>query len=95
MIAKIKRGMRKNQNFKSNQYKLSQYTYKFVVVENERLEVFSTWLVVVQDSKTCMLNSCPQHMTPHRFHKYIPLIEPHLMYMGDGKTQQVVELAPS
>jgi hypothetical protein len=66
-----------------------------VVVENERLEVFSTWLVVVQDSKTCMLNSCPQHMTPHRFHKYILLIEPHLMYMGDGKTQQVVELAPS
>jgi hypothetical protein len=41
MIAKIKRGMRKKQNFKSNQYKLSQYTYKFVVVENARLAVFS------------------------------------------------------
>jgi hypothetical protein len=41
MIAKIKRGMKKKKNLKSNQYKLSQYTYKFVVVENERLELFS------------------------------------------------------
>lgn len=96
MIPKIKRGIKKKKkNFKSNQYKLSKYTYKFVVVENERLEVFLAWLVVVQDSKTCMLDSCPHHMDPHRFHKCIPLIEPHSMYMGDGRTQQVVELAPS
>jgi hypothetical protein len=59
------------------------------------LEVFSTWLVVVQNSKTCMLDSCPHHMTPHRFHKYILLIEPLPMYIGDGRIQQVVELAPS
>jgi hypothetical protein len=58
------------------------------------LEMFSAWSVVVQDSKTCMLDSCPHHMTPHRFHTHIPLIEPHPMYMGDGRTQQVVELAP-
>jgi hypothetical protein len=63
-----------------------------VVVENERLEMFSTWLVIVQDSKTCMLDSCPRHMTPHRFHKYIPLIESHPLYMGDGRTQQVVRI---
>jgi hypothetical protein len=39
-----------------------------------------------------MLDSCPRHMTPHRFHKYIPLIESHPLYMGDGRTQQVVRI---
>jgi hypothetical protein len=54
MIAKIKRGMREKNNFKSNQYKLSQYTYKFVVVEMKDWKCFQLdWLLFKIPKHAC------------------------------------------
>jgi hypothetical protein len=64
-----------------------------MVVENEMLELFSTCSVIVQDSKTWLLDlRCTRYMTPHRkrFYEYTPLIEPHAMYMGDERINEVV-----
>jgi hypothetical protein len=64
-----------------------------VIEENERLKKKLTCLVIIQDSKTWLLDlGCTHHMTSHKewFHEYIPLMKTHVMYMGDKRIQQAI-----
>ncbi len=64
-----------------------------MIVENEILELFPTCLVVIQNSTMWLLDlECTRHMTPHKewCHEHIPLIELHVVYMGDGRVQYLL-----